>query len=52
MCRTQPLWTARGLRKVVYGSAPTTPAMIRRALATVPDAETEQWYGATEGAGG
>ena len=40
------------LRKVVYGSAPTTPAMIRRTLATVPDTEIEQWYGSTEGAGG
>ena len=40
------------LRKVVYGSAPTTPAMIRRTMATFPDAEIEQWYGSTEGAGG
>ncbi len=40
------------LRKVVYGSAPTTPAMIRRTLSTFPDAEIEQWYGSTEGAGG
>lgn len=40
------------LRKVVYGSAPTTPAMIRRTLATFPDTEIEQWYGSTEGAGG
>lgn len=40
------------LRKVVYGSAPTTPAMIRRTLATFGDTEIEQWYGSTEGAGG
>ena len=40
------------LRKVVYGSAPTTPAMIRRTMATFPDTEIEQWYGSTEGAGG
>ena len=40
------------LRKVVYGSAPTTPAMIRRTIATFPDTEIEQWYGSTEGAGG
>ncbi len=40
------------MRKVVYGSAPSTPALIRRALATFPVAELEQWYGSTEGAGG
>lgn len=40
------------LRKVVYGSAPTTPAMIRRAMSTFPETEIEQWYGSTEGAGG
>lgn len=40
------------LRKIVYGSAPTTPAMIRRAMETFPGVELEQWYGSTEGAGG
>ena len=44
--------TVDSLRKIVYGSAPSTPALIRRTSGAFPGAELEQWYGSTEGAGG
>ena len=40
------------VRRISYGSAPTTTALIRRALETFDGAEFDQWYGSTEGAGG
>jgi acyl-CoA synthetase (AMP-forming)/AMP-acid ligase II len=40
------------VRRISYGSAPTTTALIRRALQTFDGAEFDQWYGSTEGAGG
>lgn len=40
------------LRRISYGSAPTPPALIRRALKTFKGARFDQWYGSTEGAGG
>jgi len=39
------------LRLVMYGSAPATPALVRRAIDTF-GCEIQQWYGSTEGAGG
>jgi acyl-CoA synthetase (AMP-forming)/AMP-acid ligase II len=40
------------LTRISYGSAPTPPALIRRALNTFVGAQFDQWYGSTEGAGG
>ncbi|MGD9941988.1 MAG: class I adenylate-forming enzyme family protein [Burkholderiaceae bacterium] len=40
------------VRCITYGSAPTPPALIRRAAKTFPNAGFEQLYGATEGCGG
>lgn len=40
------------MRRISYGSAPTPPALIRRALLTFKGAVFDQWYGSTEGAGG
>lgn len=40
------------LRTVAYGSAPATPALVRRAAETFGAAALQQWYGSTEGAGG
>jgi len=40
------------VRRISYGSAPTTTALIRRALETFDGALFDQWYGSTEGAGG
>jgi acyl-CoA synthetase (AMP-forming)/AMP-acid ligase II len=39
------------LRLVRYGSAPATPALVRRAIDTL-GCELQQWYGSTEGTGG
>jgi acyl-CoA synthetase (AMP-forming)/AMP-acid ligase II len=39
------------LRVVIYGSAPATPALVRRALQEL-GCELQQWYGATEGTAG
>lgn len=39
------------LRLIVYGSAPTTPALVRQAIDRF-GCEIQQWYGATEAAGG
>lgn len=39
------------LRLIVYGSAPTTPELVRRAIDRF-GCELQQWYGATEAAGG
>lgn len=39
------------LRLVVYGSAPATPALVRRAIDAF-GCELQQWYGSTEGVGG
>jgi len=39
------------LRLVVYGSAPATPALVRRAIDGFGCA-LQQWYGSTEGVGG
>jgi acyl-CoA synthetase (AMP-forming)/AMP-acid ligase II len=39
------------LRLLIYGSAPTTPALVRRAIDRF-GCEIQQWYGATEAAGG
>jgi acyl-CoA synthetase (AMP-forming)/AMP-acid ligase II len=39
------------LRTVMYGSAPATPALVRRAMQEF-GCELQQWYGATEGAAG
>lgn len=39
------------LRLVIYGSAPATPALVRRALDRF-ECEMQQWYGSTEGAAG
>ncbi len=39
------------LRLVVYGSAPATPALIKRAIDRL-GCQFQQWYGSTEGAGG
>lgn len=40
------------IRGISYGSAPTTTALIRRALGTFEGVRFDQWYGSTEGAGG
>jgi acyl-CoA synthetase (AMP-forming)/AMP-acid ligase II len=40
------------IKSISYGSAPTTTALIRRALATFQGCRFSQWYGSTEGAGG
>ncbi|MGE0735702.1 MAG: AMP-binding protein [Alphaproteobacteria bacterium] len=40
------------VRRISYGSAPTTTALIRRALRTFAGVKFDQWYGSTEGAGG
>jgi acyl-CoA synthetase (AMP-forming)/AMP-acid ligase II len=40
------------IRRISYGSAPTTTALIRRALDTFKGVRFDQWYGSTEGAGG
>ncbi|MEI6722166.1 MAG: AMP-binding protein [Betaproteobacteria bacterium] len=40
------------LRCISYGSAPTPPALVRRAAANFPGVDLEQWYGSTEGVGG
>jgi len=40
------------IRRISYGSAPTTTALIRRALETFKGVRFDQWYGSTEGAGG
>lgn len=39
------------LRLVLYGSAPASPALVRKALETF-GCELQQWYGSTEGAAG
>jgi acyl-CoA synthetase (AMP-forming)/AMP-acid ligase II len=39
------------LRLIIYGSAPATPALVRRTL-SVFGCELQQWYGSTEGTGG
>lgn len=39
------------LRLVIYGSAPTTTVLVRRAIASF-GCELQQWYGSTEGVGG
>lgn len=39
------------LRRVIYGSAPSSPALIRRAL-QVLGCELQQWYGSTEATAG
>lgn len=39
------------LRRVIYGAAPSTPALIRR-VATVLGCELQQWYGSTEATAG
>jgi acyl-CoA synthetase (AMP-forming)/AMP-acid ligase II len=39
------------LRLVIYGSAPTTPALVRHAIDRF-GCEIQQWYGSTEAAGG
>jgi acyl-CoA synthetase (AMP-forming)/AMP-acid ligase II len=39
------------LRLVIYGSAPASPALVRRAMGTL-GCELQQWYGSTEGCGG
>lgn len=43
--------TLPSLRRVIYGAAPSTPALIRRA-ATVLGCELQQWYGSTEATAG
>ncbi len=45
-------YAVSSLRRISYGSAPTPPALIRRALKTFVGAQFDQWYGSTEGAGG
>lgn len=39
------------LRLVIYGSAPATPALVKRAIDGF-GCELQQWYGSTEGVGG
>lgn len=39
------------LRLVIYGSAPATPALVRKAIDRF-GCEMQQWYGSTEGAAG
>jgi acyl-CoA synthetase (AMP-forming)/AMP-acid ligase II len=41
----------RSVRLVIYGAAPATPSLIRRALREF-DCELQQWYGSTEATGG
>lgn len=43
--------TLPSLRRVIYGSAPSSPALIRRA-ASVLGCELQQWYGSTEATAG
>lgn len=45
-------YDAASLRRISYGSAPTPPALIRRAMHLFPGIVFDQWYGSTEGAGG
>ncbi len=45
-------YDASSLRRISYGSAPTPPALIRRAMRLFPGIVFDQWYGSTEGAGG
>ncbi len=40
------------MRKIYYGSAPTTPALIQRGMRIFQGVEFEQIYGSTEGIGG
>lgn len=40
------------MRKILYGSAPSTPALIRRVSKVFDGVDIEQIYGSTEGAGG
>ncbi len=40
------------VRRIYYGSAPTTPALIRRGMRIFQGVEFEQIYGSTEGIGG
>lgn len=40
------------MRKILYGSAPTPPALVRRSYKVFGSVEFEQLYGSTEGAGG
>ena len=41
----------RSLRLVIYGAAPATPNLVRRAMKEL-DCELQQWYGTTEATGG
>jgi acyl-CoA synthetase (AMP-forming)/AMP-acid ligase II len=41
----------RSLRMVIYGAAPATPSLVRRAMDEL-DCELQQWYGSTEATGG
>jgi acyl-CoA synthetase (AMP-forming)/AMP-acid ligase II len=41
----------RSLRLVIYGAAPATPSLIRRAISEF-GCELQQWYGTTEATGG
>lgn len=43
--------TLPSLRRVIYGAAPSSPALIRRAAATL-GCEFQQWYGSTEATAG
>jgi len=40
------------MRRIYYGSAPTTPALIQRSMRVFQGVEFEQIYGSTEGIGG
>lgn len=42
----------QSMRKVLYGSAPTPPALVERVTATFANSSLEQIYGSTEGCGG
>lgn len=54
LCEEQKLKPRKvdSVRCITYGSAPTPPALIRRAATTFSNAVFEQVYGATEGCGG
>ncbi|MGH3191477.1 MAG: class I adenylate-forming enzyme family protein, partial [Streptosporangiaceae bacterium] len=41
----------RSIRLVIYGAAPATPSLIRRAISEF-GCELQQWYGSTEATGG
>ncbi|HWL43695.1 MAG TPA: AMP-binding protein [Ilumatobacter sp.] len=43
--------TLPSLRRVIYGAAPSTPALIRRTAATL-SCNLQQWYGSTEATAG